>query len=1299
MRKILCALLALMALFAALTGALAEENLIVNGDFSEMDGDLPAGWRKEMWLTDQGISLLSVEDDGLEGRGACVSNVDANDARFVQTVTVKPDTLYRISGMIRAERCDGEGYGANLSVGGVFVYSDSKYDTAGRWEYVELYGYTGDDQTSLDVYCRVGGYGQLSRGKAWFDDIEMAEADRAPSDVTVHDFFTTDSGSAGSAEPADPGEPVRYTQAWLLFICIWTFCAIGAVRKRGRTPVAEQKLNLTPALWVLLAVALIVRLAVALRVPGYNTDISCFSAWSERMFSNGPARFYAPEYFCDYPPGYMLLLWPVALMRRAFALTTDEAAYRMILKLLPMLADVAGAWLVFQVGKRYVSERLSLLLAMLYAFNPAGVVNCAAWGQIDALLTLLIALSAVSAAEDHYLRALLWFTAALLIKPQALLFAPLGLTALVAGILRAENPGLRARRLKGFLIGTGVCLGVLYVAALISGWNQAEGNRFIYPVLWLRDQYFGAMQGYRYMTINTLNLHYLLGLNWAHLEAHPSLQTAAWVLFGVGYVYAAALCFISAKKPNRLLLLGGVLLLWIVAFGPMMHERYVFPALLLLLLAFAMERDVRILAGFLILTFTLFLNEVLVLQGGMTEANYGHLQNAENWLNYPLSLAVVLNALFMAWTGFDICVRNHVFALRATQPEPEPMGRVTLQEKRDWRLALRRADYLMMAAVTLAYSVLAFTNLGSTKAPQTGWTSSVSGEQVVFDLGQTRTFRLTYFGGICNSTFTVALSNDGDYWTDEVQAKYNQGEIFRWIWFTPMDSEGNILYEGNLTQPDNAPAKLTLATGGEMEPMQTARYVRITARSAGLALLEFGFLDEDGKPWPIAGVTQSGQTAEQTTTAEALIDEQDTVAAYPSYYNSTYFDEIYHARTAYEHLHAMNTYEYTHPPLGKVTMMLGVQLFGMTPFGWRFMGTLAGVLMLPVMYLMVKQLTHDSKLSMIAMCLLALDSMHFTQTRIATIDSYAVFWIMVMYLFMFRYCQMSWNQTSLRRTLVPLGLCGITMGVACATKWIGIYAAAGLAVLFFWTLYNRLRESKYIEGPNPTLKNTLITLGFCVVFFIIIPLIIYYFSYYWHLRAEGLSGFGGMFSLKWVKRVIRIQQDMFNYHAGLGGDTHYFRSPWYQWPVIWWPMWYYSGTDYMPGGTISSISAMGNPAVWWFGLAAIIFLFVRVCLDRRARRDHLIVVISFASQFLPWVLVPRSTFIYHSFASVPFIIIASALLLDAVRRRSPRTFQACTCLLLVSAAALFAMFYPLESGMPCPREYAKHLRWFKWYNY
>ncbi len=199
---------------------------------------------------------------------------------------------------------------------------------------------------------------------------------------------------------------------------------------------------------------------------------------------------------------------------------------------------------------------------------------------------------------------------------------------------------------------------------------------------------------------------------------------------------------------------------------------------------------------------------------------------------------------------------------------------------------------------------------------------------------------------------------------------------------------------------------------------------------------------------------------------------------------------------------------------------------------------------------------------------------------------------------------------------------------------------------------------------------------------------IYYCSYYWHMQYEGgLS----------IERVVNLQKRIFDYHAGLGGDTHYFRSEWYQWPVIAWPMWFYSGTAYMPEGMISSISCMGNPAVWWFGLGALLFVAVKTAWSRRAPKGYVLVLIAFASQYLPWVLVPRSTFIYHYFASVPFIIVASVLLLKHLRDR--RKFILAAGALMAAALVLFIAFYPLESGLPVARSYANLLRWFNWHNF
>ncbi len=70
------------------------------------------------------------------------------------------------------------------------------------------------------------------------------------------------------------------------------------------------------------------------------------------------------------------------------------------------------------------------------------------------------------------------------------------------------------------------------------------------------------------------------------------------------------------------------------------------------------------------------------------------------------------------------------------------------------------------------------------------------------------------------------------------------------------------------------------------------------------------------------------------------------------------------------------------------------------------------------------------------------------------------------------------------------------------------------------------------------------------------------------------------------------------------------------------------------------------------------------------------------SQYLPWVLVPRGTYIYHYFATVPFLILSVAILQDFVQKTSRSAGRILACLLLSAAVACMVIFYPYASGMP-----------------
>ncbi|MDR1210536.1 MAG: phospholipid carrier-dependent glycosyltransferase [Clostridiales bacterium] len=458
--------------------------------------------------------------------------------------------------------------------------------------------------------------------------------------------------------------------------------------------------------------------------------------------------------------------------------------------------------------------------------------------------------------------------------------------------------------------------------------------------------------------------------------------------------------------------------------------------------------------------------------------------------------------------------------------------------------------------------------------------------------------------------------------------------------------------------------------------------------------------------------------------APELLDEQEYIPVglpdrepVSSYWTGTYFDEIYHARTAYEFVQGLPVYETTHPPLGKVFIAAGVEIFGMTPFGWRFAGTLFGVLMIPLMFLFARRIFGDAFWAFAVSLLFAFDFMHFAQTRIATIDTFITFFVIAMYYYMYKYYRMSWNDTPLAKTLAPLGMSGLMMGLGVASKWPGVYAGAGLAALFFLTVWKRFKEYRLAgavlsrEPSDSSLsdsepeeretaravrakfwKYTAITLAACVGFFAVVPAVVYVLSYIPYYLTGSL--FGGDAD-KWISQgllpggdagkliggVIRAQSFMFDYHYNLVSD-HPYASQWWSWPIILKPIFFYSHyyTDSVSGG----ISSFGNPVVWLGGLAALIF-GARETYHGRDTGIWKFVLIAWLAQYVFWIPVPRTTYIYHYFPCVPFLAVALGL---ALKRACERFGSKRPAYIVMGAALLlFALYYPVLSGIPVAKWY------------
>lgn len=662
------------------------------------------------------------------------------------------------------------------------------------------------------------------------------------------------------------------------------------------------------------------------------------------------------------------------------------------------------------------------------------------------------------------------------------------------------------------------------------------------------------------------------------------------------------------------------------------------------------------------------------------------------------------------------------------------LNRKTFREEFSKKSGYRmtRLDVLLVVAVMLAYSLIAFVNLGTLNFPETIWTGEY-GETLTVDLGkQTELSKVVFNGAI--ATGTVQVYDDDDHYVEFEQIN---GDMYRWQ---------------------------------TLEVSMTTRFARVFVTKGPVAFNELAFYDANGDLIKAAVYQPEG-------TQKHALDEQETVVE-QSYLNRMYFDEIYHARTGFELVtdtklyfdrpadaedfsyiseNGYSIYEWTHPQLGKLLIALGISIFGMNPFGWRFMGTLFGVFILAVLYVLAKRIFRRSDFAFLTSALFAVDCMHFTQTRIATIDVYALFFTLLMLLFLYDYMIADKEGASFPKQLLPLGLSGVCFGLGASSKWTCIYTGAGLAVLFFVTFacrcfrtfkVRREEKRKGIRRPAPvnwpallpvlyglfmiayyfvkkeyygdwynllfdrifyipffafvgiaivsgilfrlwtrkksnldlSVHERWMTLVWCCVFFIVVPVVLYYLSSYCYYITKNCTTFYDRVAELW-----KTQINMYNYHNDLDA-THLCQSMWYQWPLAQKSVWFYSGNT---GNWISNISSTGNPAIWYVSAFGAVFMAVEWCLNPKCRKDSafFLVLMGILSGLLPWTLVTRCVFLYHYFSTIPFMMLATILLFYYMEEKHPR-IKPLKWAWLIVAAVVFLLMYPAISGMPCSKAYA-----------
>ena len=87
-------------------------------------------------------------------------------------------------------------------------------------------------------------------------------------------------------------------------------------------------------------------------------------------------------------------------------------------------------------------------------------------------------------------------------------------------------------------------------------------------------------------------------------------------------------------------------------------------------------------------------------------------------------------------------------------------------------------------------------------------------------------------------------------------------------------------------------------------------------------------------------------------------------------------------------------------------------------------------------------------------------------------------------------------------------------------------------------------------------------------------------------------------------------------------------------------------------------------------------------------------LVGYLAQLVPWMFVGRTTFEYHYFPSLLFLVFAVSYLFDGLLERD-QDWRVPVCSLTGLSVGLYALFYPVLIGLTIPTWYTPLVKWIE----
>ncbi|WP_145500627.1 dolichyl-phosphate-mannose--protein mannosyltransferase [Streptomyces sp. CFMR 7] len=435
-----------------------------------------------------------------------------------------------------------------------------------------------------------------------------------------------------------------------------------------------------------------------------------------------------------------------------------------------------------------------------------------------------------------------------------------------------------------------------------------------------------------------------------------------------------------------------------------------------------------------------------------------------------------------------------------------------------------------------------------------------------------------------------------------------------------------------------------------------------------------------------------------------------------------------------------------HPPVGKWVIGFGEQLFGFTPFGWRFMVAVLGTLSVLMLCRIGRRLFRSTFLGCLAGLLLAVDGLHFVMSRTALLDLIVMFFVLAAF-----GCLVVDRDHARRRLAAALPVdeegvlrpdariaetlrlgwrpwrlaAGVMLGLAFATKWNGLYVLAAFGLMtVLWDVGAR-RTAGAAKPYLAVLRRDLVPAFVSTVPVAIVTYLVSWTGwivtdkgYYRNWAAtEGKDSGWSWLLPDWLRSLWHYETQVYDFHVGLTSGHTYESNPW-SWLVLGRPVSYFyeeqtGCQESATGKCAAEVLAIGTPLLWWLACVALAYVVWRWLFRRDWRAGA--IACGVAAGWLPWFFYQeRTIFLFYAVVFVPFLCLAVTMLLGAVigpaagkgtraelglttadptgeRRRTLGAIAAGVLVLLIIWN--FIYFYPLYTGTSIPEDLWRDRMW------